>query len=546
MSNSPTVKFNLINNNVDISTPMAGVSTVLARTTRGPQNDPSILITSVSQFNRVYGNEIVPDGSASNIEKALIGGSKLRVIRVQASDATKGSMGINLNFKIGSSSPKSIKVNFVTRNKGDVYDINKASVTISTVGNNTKVLNLSYMKDTEVISKTSIMSYQSADDVNKLNIDYLTLNNFFNSDPYFEPALVSSDVEEITSISGLIDYLSKLDGTNESFEVEVTPTSGSINWGTAGGAATANDWIDALEYVKDYNDSYQVFCSHLNQHLTTDYIQVYQKAKTIADELEEWVFYIEVPKSENNVTKMVAWLKNTMGTVGNSKFVAYFGGGIKYYNKLGVLTDSDVLGTVVGLGDASASAYGPYRSFAGMNRGLIPDGNGSVCPNYGASSRYEDLNTLANNYINMIVVKDTRTSGKLTMLWHCFSSQVKQDSFRFLTTVRLCLYIKKQLRPILESYIEEPNIWSTWNRIYLEGKAIMDDLVTNDAISEYTWNGDQNATAWSDLVVNTEQEARQGKYKLKINMKDIVTMQDISVDLIIDASSKTVTANMSE
>lgn len=546
MSNSPTVKFNLINNNVDISTPMAGVSTVLARTTRGPQNDPSILITSVSQFNRVYGNEIVPDGSASNIEKALIGGSKLRVIRVQASDATKGSMGVNLNFKIGSSSPKSIKVNFVTRNKGDVYDINKASVTTSTVGNNTKVINLSYLKDTEVISKTSIMSYQSADDVNKLNIDYLNLNNFFNSDPYFEPALVSSDVEEITSISGLIDYLSKLDGTNESFEVEVTPTSGSINWGTAGGAATANDWIDALEYVKDHNDSYQVFCSHLNQHLTTDYIQVYQKAKTIADELEEWVFYIEVPKSENNVTKMVAWLKNTMGTVGNSKFVAYFGGGIKYYNKLGVLTDSDVLGTVVGLGDASASAYGPYRSFAGMNRGLIPDGNGSVCPNYGASSRYEDLNTLANNYINMIVVKDTRTSGKLTMLWHCFSSQVKQDSFRFLTTVRLCLYIKKQLRPILESYIEEPNIWSTWNRIYLEGKAIMDDLVTNDAISEYTWNGDQNATAWSDLVVNTEQEARQGKYKLKINMKDIVTMQDISVDLIIDASSKTVTANMSE
>lgn len=546
MSNSPTVKFNLINNNVDVSTPMAGVSTVLARTTRGPQNDPSILITSVTQFNRVYGSEIVPDGSASNIEKALIGGSKLRVIRVQASDATKGSMGINLNFKIGSNSPKSIKINFVTRNKGDVYDINKASVTTSTVGNNTNVINLSYLKDTEVISKTSIMSYQPSDDVNKLNIDYLTLNNFFNSDPYFEPVLVSSDVEEITSISGLIDYLSKLDGTNEYFEVEVTPTSGSINWGTAGGNATVDDWVDALEYVKDHNDSYQVFCSHLNQHLPSDCVQVYQKAKVIADELQEWVFYIEVPKSENNVTKMVAWLKNTMGTIGNSKFVAYFGGGIKYYNSLGVLTDSDVLGTVVGLGDASASAYGPYRSFAGMNRGLIPDGNGSVCPNYGASSRYEDLNTLANNYINMIVVKDTRTSGKLTMLWHCFSSQVKQDSFRFLSTVRLCLYIKKQLRPILESYIEEPNIWNTWNRIYLEGKAIMDDLVSNDAISEYHWNGDQNATSWSDLVVNTEQEVRQGKYKLRINMRDIVTLQDISVDLVIDASNRSVTANISE
>ncbi len=92
-------------------------------------------------------------------------------------------------------------------------------------------------------------------------------------------------------------------------------------------------------------------------------------------------------------------------------------------------------------------------------------------------SRYNELNELAQMYANMIVIKDTPSSGKQTMLWHCFSSQVKQDSERFLSIVRLNLYLKKTLRPILNKYLEEPNIWGTWKNIYLEVKPILDNLV---------------------------------------------------------------------
>ena len=93
MSNSPILNFNLKNNNVASTVPLNGISVVLARTTKGPQNDPSTLITSGPQFSKVYGKEIVPDGSISNIDKALSEGSTLRIVRVQGSDATKGVVG---------------------------------------------------------------------------------------------------------------------------------------------------------------------------------------------------------------------------------------------------------------------------------------------------------------------------------------------------------------------------------------------------------------------------------------------------------------------
>ena len=46
MPNSPSVNFEFKNDNVLQTTPMLGVSCVLARTTKGPYDDPSELIQS--------------------------------------------------------------------------------------------------------------------------------------------------------------------------------------------------------------------------------------------------------------------------------------------------------------------------------------------------------------------------------------------------------------------------------------------------------------------------------------------------------------------
>ena len=46
MPNSPSIKFKIENNNLEQTTPLVGVSCILARTKRGPYNDPSTLIST--------------------------------------------------------------------------------------------------------------------------------------------------------------------------------------------------------------------------------------------------------------------------------------------------------------------------------------------------------------------------------------------------------------------------------------------------------------------------------------------------------------------
>ena len=545
MSNSPILKVNLKNNNVESTVPLNGVSVVLARTTKGPQNDPSTLISSLSQFSKVYGKEIVPDGSISNIEKALAGGSTLRIVRVQGSDATKGLVGTKdkdlFSIQVGS-----IKIGFglQTKYKGDSIGSGSTYAFQAALNGSSVVYKVVDADGNTILDSGTMFTFKSKDDNNAAVFDYLALSNFFQSNQYFEP-IITTPNGQITSIEGMIDWLSTVDGSNQTITVqfnsaELTTTYTSVNGtpGNQGTTPTLQDWETAFESILDFNDMYQVIASHIHQHLPTDSIEFHSFVKTYADKLQEWIYYIECPKINDTKAKMIAWMNTTLAAVGHSMFIAYFGAGIKYYNNAGILKDCDVLGSVIGLGDASAINYGPYKSFAGMNRGTLPDALGPVSPNYGSPSRYDDINDLAHSYLNLIVVKDTKSSGKVAMLWHNFTSQVKQDSFRFISNVRLVLYMKKQFRPIIESYFEEPNIWGSWKRIYLEAKPIIDDLVTNEAITDPNWMGDQDATSWSDLQINNEADARQGKYHAQFKFKDVATMQEITLDLVIDQASK--------
>lgn len=583
MPKSPTVDFEFKNENVLQTTPMNGVSCVLARTTKGPYDDPSELIQSFSQFQRIFGAEIVPDGSVSNIEKAFDGGSKLRIIRVLGKGAKKGSVSAPLPkasktskegdpvvasatpepttpvslFKFTSGS-KTVGFGLVTKGYGDPI----GSAETFQVGFYKQANTIYYQvisANGQILEQGPVVTYKTSDNLNNTSVDYLALNAFAKNSEYLVPVLTDT-IEGIKSWDNFIKWLTdEVDGTKNPIAITIggsTPTDSMVTCtgtvGNAGTTPTADEWIASLEFVKDYVDIYQLMCSHINQHLTSDadVLKVHKAAADMIKELQEYTYYIEVPKYTTHYTQgdqprdyksINTWVQTCLGTIGNSKYIAYFGGGIKYYNGDGNLVNSDVLGTIFGLGDASATQFGPWRSFAGMNRGVIYDGNGPVSPNYGSPSRKAEINALAQNYVNIICIKDTPSSGKQTMLWHCFTSQVKQDSERFLAIVRLNLYLKKNLRPVLEKYLEEPNIWNTWQKIYLEVKPMLDNLVDEDAMSEYTWMGDQDASSYSDLSVNNEADVRQGKYKAILRFKDIVPMQEVTMGIYIDQASKSVT-----
>lgn len=584
MSKSPRVVFKFENNNVQQTTPLLGVSCFLARTEKGPYDDPSELITSFSQFQRIFGKEIVPDDSVSNIEKALVGGSKLRIIRVLGAGAKKGTITKAEDSRVleedeielASAIPEEVQASevmeftsegtnvsfgLVTKGYGDPIGSGETFKVGFSKSVNTIFYNI-YDANGSILESGPVITYKTKDAQNKTSVDYLALSNFASNSAYLEPKMVTT-TDKIKSFENLVAWLqTSIDQTENPLTIQVggkeatsTETMFNGTLGTAGADPTADEWIASLDLVKDYTDVYQLACSHIHQHLKTDQevLKVHKAAKDMCAELQEYTYYIEVPKytthysegtQPRNKQNIITWINTCLGSIGNSRYVAYFAGGIKYYNAFGLLTNSDVLGTIFGLGDTSASNYGPWKSFAGMNRGVIYDGQGPVSPNYGSESRYDELNELAQMYANMIVIKDTPSSGKQTMLWHCFSSQVKQDSERFLSIVRLNLYLKKTLRPILNKYLEEPNIWGTWKNIYLEVKPILDNLVDENAMSEYTWMGDQDAGSYSELSVNNEADVRQGKYKVILKYKDIVPMQEITINIVIEAASKSV--NISE
>ena len=575
MPNSPSIKFKIENNNLEQTTPLVGVSCVLARTKRGPFNDPSTLISTYSQFQSVFGSEIVPDGSPSNIEKALMGGSKLRIIRVPGEGYFKGiltnssevpekpnSAPTPVKVLELSSGTNKVEIGFYIKTYDETVDGSENFDAVFIKQGNTVFCNIYGHGKTTVMESLPVITYKNKDDNNLTTVDYLALYQFLTNSAYLEPIIITSTLTN-KSIAGVANWLyEEVDGSSNTFSFKVgttEPTSEGTTCisapGSAGTAPTKEQWIGSLQYARDYTDPYHLACSHLDQHLKTDSDQlaVHKAARQLVDELDEYMYFIEVPKYTTHYTLgttvrakegIIQWINTCLGTIGNSRNVAYFAGGIMMNNDQGINVETDVLGSIIGLADASSSNYGPWKSFAGMNRGCIYDGNGPACPNYGSPSRYNDLNDLAHAYANMIVVKDTSNAGKQTMLWHCFTSQVKQDSFKFISIVQLIYYLKKFLRPILESKIEEPNYIPTWQDIYLQVKPELDDLVEQEAMSEYTWMGDQNATGYDDMQVNKEADVRQGKYKAILRFKEIVPMQEIEMSLVIDKVARTASVEL--
>lgn len=584
MPNTPKVNFEFQNNNVQASVPQLGVSLVVARTTRGKFNDPSEVITSWPQFQRLFGDEIVPDGSISNIKKALEIGSKVRVSRVEG----QGGAQYGVAKEPQQEDPQTLT--FTLINPLDESDTIVITTNIQTQEAGSPILdNTGYDLDrtfylqvykgkgpTNKIYLTQFKGYTNENEIAAADVlannllfsggntqtpfvEAQVLQDFINNVPNIElvlakdePVVANKNPQLETSIRTMQDVVSLFRDCADWYgTVSVggnvvdaeNPADMVISEGTVGGEPAVQNFVNAYYATKDYTEPYQVILSHIHQHLPNYYLEVYATvAKDVIKNFEQ-VLYVEVPKydSDGNIQtpEMIQKALETMvPQIGYAKNIAYFAGGIKYYDDNGSLRNNDVLGSVIGLGDVSASNYGPWYSFSGMNRGVIANALGPVTDNLGSPSRIDELQTLAEWYCNLFVIKDTRTQGKRTMLWHGFTSNPKTDSERFLSIVRLNLYIKKSLRPILESYIEEPNTWSTWRNIYMEGKTIMDDLKDRNAITSYNWQGDQFVQSYDELQINNEADVRQGKYKIVLSYADVVALQDITIVVSIDAATR--------
>lgn len=585
MKNSPTINFKRVNENVATTTPSLGVSHFMARTTKGPFNDPSVVINSVNQFRDLFGREIVPDNTISNIERALSTGSKVRVSRVAGSTpvskgtakvydteaGTAGSSDAAIELKIVNPfvSNETITVNMKIQTKeagssivnpnlpgGDNNFYLQLSKTVNNTVTNYKLEAYSNLTDgiidgTDLPGDNLISSdivLRASSGVNSFT-DYEAFADFYYNNPNieFEVVNVVTDIAgiNIVTVEDLIAVMRIYKSWQSSIIMSEDNIFYLINEGSSGGNSSTEKWMEAYQALKGYTDGYQLIPSHLHQHLTTDYEATYAALAKDVNEQGEIILYVEIPKSDSNgimdYTRTLSKIKTVVAAVGNYPFVAFFGGGVKLYDRNGALRNNDVLGTVAGLGDEAAVNYGPWMSFAGMNRGVLSDGQGNTITD-GKALSYQQLNDLANNSMNLFITQDTPTMGKRTMLWHNFTGSVANSSDRFLSSMRAYLYLKKNIRPILQKYIEEQNTFSTWRNIYEEAQGILQPLV-GEIYTSYDWQGDQFATSFEALQVNNENDVRQGKYKIILSYVDIVTLQEISMEFYIEKANSTITIN---
>lgn len=589
MPKSPTVGYSVTNQNVATTTPQLGVGFVLARTTKGKFFDPSTVVKTLSQFKTLYGSEIVPDGTKSNVERALEMGAQVRVCRIGhlsesgMVDAVKGVIvagklqgnsyvsdtGTTLNMILTGYTENAITIKLKIQTKefgGDISSVNgKFTEVFTLVGN--RVVSTLYNTNTKAnltsmfqVSQNNVVAYKDGTVNSPLFVDTNILKNFIYNDDYLETSLVEVLVgaeksTEITTIQDVLELLGKAQSVNNTTLAIQSSNATALTLaadtplyylGTVGNAGTIpalDDWKYGLDLMKDYFDFYLFFASHIHQHLdNTGTMGFHSAANSAAEILKEATYCVEIPKVNTKKSEIIAY-RDEVGL--SSKHVAYFAGGLKLYNSEGTLEDTDVLGTVLGLSSQASTQYAPWYSFAGQTRGIVGDAHGPVAMNYGSPGNYNELNDIAMASINIFVIKEVASGGKATMLWHNFTSTLLSDSERFLNVERLIYYFKKTLRPTLERYLEEPNTFATWNSLYLEIDPMLDSVKNRAGVSEYEWIGDQFATSFEELEVNNEKDVRQGIYRAKLRIKEVVAMQEIYVDIILDPSSGTVSIDQS-
>ena len=114
-----------------------------------------------------------------------------------------------------------------------------------------------------------------------------------------------------------------------------------------------------------------------------------------------------------------------------------------------------------------------------------------------------------------------------------FTGTLANSKLSFANTVRNLLFIQKSIKPTLERYIEEPNDIPTFKLLFREVEPFFNDMVTKGALYSYRWDGDQNVDKIENVIVNNPTDLDNGKYKVKLFLKTVATMNEIEVQLVV-------------
>jgi hypothetical protein len=324
----------------------------------------------------------------------------------------------------------------------------------------------------------------------------------------------------VAGVSQTVPTISNLTLTLAGTVVATTPN-------TKGGPVDADYSGDAagtgFYHLAGYND-FDAFAS------VDNFTAAVHIAGASYAEIRQDCYYIAHLANSNNTLALLTAARATITT--DTKYLYIVGGGLGISSPFVTNDTLEIpeVGDVIGTAARSDAEYGRWYSFAGPRRGLVLNAL-NIVNNFGENQ--VTLDALANRQINMVVSRDgrMRISGN-------FSGQLATSRKSFMSVVKLLIHIKKSLRPSLENYLEEPNDFSTFKDIANEIIPFLEDLKSRDkrALVDYAWRGDQNANQDSELSINNRTDLDAGKYKVELYLKEVVSLQELTVDIISSPS----------
>jgi hypothetical protein len=330
----------------------------------------------------------------------------------------------------------------------------------------------------------------------------------------------------------------ELNARSQLFTIGTIVANLPIATGTFSGGLQDISAIVAADYIGDANeengihsfnsvdDATKIMIPHTADHTIEVALQTYVEMRG------DMIGLISTPVGLS-ADGAVDWRERTgayaTGVAIDSWQMALFTGGLTVYDSLAkVDKDLHELSDVGGLFAVKDAAKGEWFTAAGPKRGKIKNISG-IPTNFGSAAQSDNLDFLVNHRINPVI----KHSAFGPVLWGNATMQVADTLLSQLHIAELTIFMKRTLKPVLESQLFDPNDFQTWRNIHRQAKKFLDLLVTKRAIFEYKYQGDQEATKLSDLVINNADDVQAGQYFVNVLFKPIGALYWIKMRLAL-------------
>lgn len=498
---------------VDLSvirdTGIKGVVGVLGITERGPINTPT-LIGSWLQYTRIFGGLLEDNNFPLLCRRILEAGGKIRVNRVahftDISDVSTISGLVAL---------------------GDAQKLQLKASSVGEWGND-----ISF----EVIDNSSFESGTFKLVIKLKGFPDLTETYILDSVP------TSTQLTEVKSKSFLLGKIATTatpfvpaDGADPAVPaVPITAGVGQLGLGTNGDPVVTTDFIgDSTNATGLHAFDNIVDCTKLSAPAISD--PVFDTAiLAYSDVRKDLIAVIRTPVGLNSAG--IISYRNGTGAYAHQAFDTWRGilvtGGLKINHPVtGAITEISEIGDVLGAMSVKDNKYAEWFSFAGPKRGRIRNALGVVY-NLGSAARQAEADSVDAHGINAVI--EHPSFG--VVIWGNSTLQKANTLLKHANVAELMIYLTRELKPLIESELFEPNDIQTWKTIHRRVVPLLDAVKEQRGIWKYLYQGDQDIDNISQAQINNPDDVDAGRYTFHLFIAPKVAMKYLGVKVVITNS----------